>query len=116
MGVSGLGGAFLCDPPPGLNAACLSSTGAYVPYCVAPRLGSALPIFGRIFCGSCGRYPYTLRSDWAMLLCCGFGGWYPSYRCPPFILLIDVVATITDAGRSRGPYLAVGWHTDITAT
>ena len=88
-------------------------------YCVAPpalRLGSVLLIFGPFYCRSCGRYPYTLRLDWARLLCCGFGGWYPSYRCPPFIRLVGVAVIITDAGRSRGPNLAVCWHTDITAT
>ena len=85
-------------------------------YCAAPpalRLGSVLPIFGCFYCGLCWRYPYTLRSDWALLLCCGFGGWYPSYRFPPFIRLVDMVATITDAGWSQGPYLAVCWNTDI---
>ena len=46
----------------------------------------------------------------------GFGEWYPSYRCPPFILLAGVAAAVTDVGRSRGLCLDVFWHTDITAT
>ena len=79
------------------------------------RLGSVLPIFGLFYCGSCGRYSYTLRSDWALLLCYGFIGRYPSYRCPPFMLLVGVAATITDDGRSRGPYLLLA-GTQITAT
>ena len=48
--------------------------GADVPLlCCTPctRLVSVLPIFGGFYCGSCGRFPYTLRSDWALLLCCG---------------------------------------------
>ena len=79
----------------------------------ALRLGSVLPIFGPFHCGSCGRYPYTLRSDWALLLCCGFGGLCLSYRCPPLTLLVGMGAAITDSRRSRGPYLAVCWHMDI---
>ena len=99
-------------------------------YCVAPpalRLGSVLPIFGCFHCGSCGRYPYTLRSDWAPLLCCGFGGWCPSYHCPRYIRLVVVAATMTDAGRNQGPYLLFaetqihrylqqGHHTNISVS
>ena len=78
MGVGVLGDAFLRYPPrlgqmlPGQ----VRWVQTYLD-CVAPpalRVGSVRPIFGRFNCGSCGRYPYTLRLDWVLLLCCGFGG------------------------------------------
>ena len=58
-------------------------------------------------------YP-TVRLGAALML--RFDGWYPSYRCPTFILLVGVAVTITDAGRSRDSYLAVCWHKYITST
>ena len=101
---------LVLSPPPRLNEACLTAMGADVPFlcctpCTAVR-GSVAHLFC-FYCVSCGRYLYTLLSDWALLFCCGFGGCYPSYRCPSSLRLVGVAATITDAGRSRGPYYAI---------
>ena len=79
MSVSDLGDASLCYPPPRLNDACLNVMAADVRLlCCTPCTAVSVRavLFGCFYCGSCGRYPYTLRSDWALLLCCGFDGWY----------------------------------------
>ena len=98
-------------PPPRLNTACLSAMGADVPLlcctpCSAVRVSAAhfwplllrfvraLPVYPTVRLGAA----FMLRFWWMVPL---------SYRCPHYIPLVGVAATITDAGRSRGPYLAV---------
>ena len=104
MGEGGLSDVFQCYP---------SGLGKMLPVVVrwvqmylysaatpALRVGSVLPSSCPCYCGSFGRYQYTVRSDWALLLCYGFRGWYFSYRCPPIVLLVCVDATVIDVGRS----------------
>ena len=90
-------------------------------YCPVPPtlpLGSVPPVFGPFYCDSCRRHPHTLRSDWALLLCCAFGGWYRSYRCPPFMLLVGVGTAVTPLMLKgcRSSHLARFWRTDFDIT
>ena len=59
--------------------------------------------------GLCGHYP-TVRLAAALML----RAWWmvPFLSLSSFILLVTVAATITNAGRSRGPYLPACWHTE----
>ena len=90
-----MGVEILCDPllypaytAPRLNAARFGSMGADVRatlYCAASHPRSAARVnaayFDPFYGGEYRRYPYTLRPALVLSLCCGFGGWFPSYCC-----------------------------------
>ena len=74
-----------------------------------------LPRFGRFYCGSCGRYSYTLRSDWLLFFVLRFW-WIVPFLPPSSSFTASWRGCYHHyACRSRGPYLVVCWHALLAA-